>query len=309
MSLGVLFGPVVLSTNRPPRIRQRRRTHTENVHAAQVADQCLSSLPLQQPGPTSLATPVGLPQTVKGGTADSVPSTSRLDQVDHVRGRPRRHRSNGRWCGAWRCGPGRDGQRSRRPPTGQPPRPLPPGCSARSATTHTDTPTPRPARATPAPPRSPAPRAPNASCWPATPATDASAMPAAMGVLLAARLTRCPRLLPAAPRPKHRAPGRPTPTRQPAPRHPPRLPQDPDPLRRTHRLGTHPQSRLLTSLQPGMSAAVRAVVPSATDQPPVGILRRQVRDLPSRSGGASTFRNAGSSPNPSRHHWPHTGHR
>ena len=45
----------------------------------------------------------------------------------------------------------------------------------------TDTPTPKPARTTPAPHPSPAPSAPDASCWPATPATAASATPSTNG--------------------------------------------------------------------------------------------------------------------------------
>jgi len=50
----------------------------------------------------------------------------------------------------------------------------PPGCSASSATTRPDSSTPRPARTTPAAPRSPVPPAAAASCWPATPATATS---------------------------------------------------------------------------------------------------------------------------------------
>ena len=75
------------------------------------------------------------------------------------------------------------------------------------------------------------------------------------------------RLLPPAARPQHRPPGRPTPTRKPARRHPPRVHQDPDALRRTHRLVTHPRRRRLTPPQPGMSAAVRmaATVQAAAD--------------------------------------------
>ena len=66
------------------------------------------------------------------------------------------------------------------------------------------------------------------------------------------RLTRRPRLLPTAPRPRHRPPSRPAPTRQPPRRHPPRLPQDQHPLQRDHRLGP-PLNPPLDTQKHGMS--------------------------------------------------------
>jgi hypothetical protein len=67
-----------------------------------------------------------------------------------------------------------------------------------------------------------------------------------MGVLRAERLTRRPRLLRRTPRSQDRPPRRAAPTRQPPRRHPARLPQDPNPLRRDHRLGPPNPSRSLT---------------------------------------------------------------
>ncbi len=68
---------------------------------------------------------------------------------------------------------------------------------------------------------------------------------APVGVLLAERLTRCPRLLPGAALARHRASGRPPPTQQPPRRHPARLPEDRHRLQRTHRLEPpHPDRRL-----------------------------------------------------------------
>ncbi len=52
-----------------------------------------------------------------------------------------------------------------------------PGCSASSGMTRTATPPPSHAKTIPARRPSPAPRAPNASCWPASPATSASPTP------------------------------------------------------------------------------------------------------------------------------------
>ena len=70
---------------------------------------------------------------------------------------------------------------------------------------------------------------------------------AAMGLLRPARITRRPRLLQNAARPKHRPPSRAAPTRQPSPRRPPRLPQRPRPLRGIHRLGPPQRSCSLTN--------------------------------------------------------------
>ena len=71
------------------------------------------------------------------------------------------------------------------------------------------------------------------------------------------QLTRRPRLLRPAPRPRHRPPRRTPPTRQPTRRHPPRLPPQQNPLQRTHRLGAPPTERTaqcrLTSYEPGVS--------------------------------------------------------
>jgi hypothetical protein len=132
------------------------------------------------------------------------------------------------------------------------------GSSASSATIRTATPTPRLARTTPAPHRSPEPPARRRSCWPLRPQPTPGRRCAAMGVLLPARITRSPRLLQPAPRPEHRPPSPAAAARQPPRRHPPRLPQEPHPLRRTHRLEPPPQQRRLTPVEPGMSAAIRA---------------------------------------------------
>ena len=70
--------------------------------------------------------------------------------------------------------------------------------------------------------------------------------PPAMGLLLTARITGSTGLLPAAPGPQDRPRGRATPAREPLRRHPARLPEDPHPLRRTHRLGTPRHDRCLT---------------------------------------------------------------
>jgi hypothetical protein len=121
------------------------------------------------------------------------------------------------------------------------------GCSPSSETTHTATTTRKPARTTPAPPRSPGPPAARPSYWPATPATAASATPSTMGLLRTHQLTRCPRLLRLPTRARDRSPRRAAPAREPPGRHPARLPQNPHPLQRDHRLGTSPSSRSLTS--------------------------------------------------------------
>ena len=97
---------------------------------------------------------------------------------------------------------------------------------------------PKPARTTPAPARSPAPRARRKSCWPATCTTTGSSTPCTSRPSPHSRLARRPRLLRPAPRPRSRPPRRPAPARQPTRRHPARLPQNRHPLRRDHRLGT-----------------------------------------------------------------------
>ena len=111
-------------------------------------------------------------------------------------------------------------------------------------------PTPKPARTTPAPHRSPAPRArKNVVLARYARNTPPRRRAAAMGLLLAARLTRRPRLLRHPARARkigHQAALRQL--GQPTRRHPARLPQDPHPLRRDHRLGTPPhRHRRLTS--------------------------------------------------------------
>jgi hypothetical protein len=67
------------------------------------------------------------------------------------------------------------------------------------------------------------------------------------GVLCADCLPGCPGLLRRAPRPRYRPPRRTTPAGQPAGRHPARLPENPNLLRRGHRLGPPPQQRPPTS--------------------------------------------------------------
>ena len=81
---------------------------------------------------------------------------------------------------------------------------------------------------------------------PLRPQPQARRRPPAMGLLLTARITGSKGLLPPAPRPQDRPRGRATPAREPLRRHPARLPEDPHPLRRTHRLGTPLHDRCLT---------------------------------------------------------------
>ena len=120
-------------------------------------------------------------------------------------------------------------------------------------------PTPRPARTTPAPRRSPAPRAARPSCWPATPATDASATRSTSGP--SARSPPHPAPAPTTTPSRARGdrpPRRAAPAREPARRHPARLPQDPHPLRREHRLGTPPdRHRSLTPKTMGCLSGAR----------------------------------------------------
>ena len=79
--------------------------------------------------------------------------------------------------------------------------------------------------------------------WPGSSTTTGSSTPSwPRPSVRAARLTRRPRLLRPAARPRAGPQRRPAPARQPPRRHPARLPQDPHPLRRSHRLVT-PQSR------------------------------------------------------------------
>ena len=101
-----------------------------------------------------------------------------------------------------------------------------PGCSPSSATTTTATPTPRPARTTPAPARSPARPARRRSSLARFVHND-RLIDALMAQAFSALhgLTRRPRLLRPAPRPRRRPQRRAAPTRQPARRHPARLPQ------------------------------------------------------------------------------------
>ena len=100
--------------------------------------------------------------------------------------------------------------------------------------------------------------------------------PAAMGLLLAARLTRRPRLLRRAPRPQDRPPGRATPARQPARRHPARLPRRPTPSTTRHTAWAHHHQPPLDIQKPGMSAAVRYI--GTAECLPVGFpLRRDRR--------------------------------
>jgi len=75
-----------------------------------------------------------------------------------------------------------------------------------------------------------------------------------VGVLGAVPLTRRPRLLRPAPRPRRHPPPGPTCPGQPAGRHPARLPAPPQPLRRAARLGPpHPAASSLTPTSRGMS--------------------------------------------------------
>ena len=152
--------------------------------------------------------------------------------------------ADGRWSPRPRCWPGRWSRvlastRTLRSTAANPAsvRSSAPGCWPSSATTPTATPTPRPGRTTPACRRSPGPPARNGSCSPATPATVDSATRCSTGPLRAPGLTRRPRLLRPAPRPRrHPLPSPPRP-REPARRHPPRLPAPPH-LYDEHRPGT-----------------------------------------------------------------------
>lgn len=69
----------------------------------------------------------------------------------------------------------------------------------------------------------------------------------AVGLLLTALTTPSTGLLPTAPRSKDRSPSRPATAREPPRRHPPRLPEDPHPLRRRHGMRTPIHDRGLTS--------------------------------------------------------------
>ena len=133
-----------------------------------------------------------------------------------------------------------------------------PGCSASSATTRTATRGPAPARTTPAAPRSPAPRARRPSCWPGSCATERLADALHQQAFSALRASPGARAYyDQHPRPRRRASRRPAPAQQPPGRHPARLPEDPHPLRRDHRLGTPRQTRsescCLTTSGHGMS--------------------------------------------------------
>jgi hypothetical protein len=70
---------------------------------------------------------------------------------------------------------------------------------------------------------------------------------AAMGDVLAARITRRPRLLRPTASPEDQPSGRATARGQPQHRHPARLPENPHPLRREHRLGTRQHRSRLTN--------------------------------------------------------------
>ncbi len=127
------------------------------------------------------------------------------------------------------------------------------GCSPSSETTHAASATRGPARTTPAPHRSPAPPGAGPWCWPATPATNASATPSTSGALRPEELTLCPRLLRRAARSQDRPSRRAAPTRQPPRRDPARLPQDQNSLRRDHRLAPPQHRRRLTPTRHGLS--------------------------------------------------------
>ena len=111
-----------------------------------------------------------------------------------------------------------------------------PGSSASSATTRTATPAARPARTTPAPAPSPVPPERGRSSPPGSSATTGSPTRSWPRPSTPSALTWRPRPLRRRARPRHRAQPRPAQTRQPACRHPARMPQDPHPLRRGNRL-------------------------------------------------------------------------
>ena len=87
------------------------------------------------------------------------------------------------------------------------------------------TPTPRPARTTPGPARSPAPPAPNGPSWPATPATDAWPTRSTNKPSPPCAAPRGTGLLRPPPRRRRQPPPSPTCPEQPPRRHPPRLPE------------------------------------------------------------------------------------
>src|SRR4051794_10418433 len=119
--------------------------------------------------------------------------------------------------------------------------------------TRTATPTPSLARTTPARHPSPAPRASTTSCWPATPQPPPQRRHLPVGLRRPHRQSRRPRLLRRPPRPRSDSSPGSASARQPARRHPPRLPPPPHPLRRTPRLGPPHPSRRLTRTPLGMS--------------------------------------------------------
>jgi transposase len=164
----------------------------------------------------------------------------------------------------------------------------PPGCWPSSATTPPATPAPGPARTTPGPARSPKPAARSGSCRPATPATTGWPTPYTSRRSAPDRLTRRPRLLRHPAGPRHRPPRRAAPARQPAGRHPPRLPEDRHDLQRADRLGPPPHPpparRSLTlsphgMSDPGMLSGVRQTGTRPSTSP--GPSRRVVASAPS----------------------------
>ena len=101
--------------------------------------------------------------------------------------------------------------------------------------------------------------------------------PPAMGLLLNARLTRRQGLLSGPARTRDRPPGRPPPARQPPRRNPARLPQDPHPLRRNHRLAPPHLGSRLTSQNMGCLPR-----PARADSRVSGFARRRGPDAQRR---------------------------
>ena len=131
-----------------------------------------------------------------------------------------------------------------------------PGSSASSATTRTATPTPRPQELRRHLPDHPRLRHQEGRARPLRPQPPARRRPAPVGVLLAERLTRRPRLLPAAPRPRHRPPGRPAPARATASSASSTAASRPSTTYDEHTAWSHHiHDRRLTPTEPGMSAA------------------------------------------------------
>ena len=128
--------------------------------------------------------------------------------------------------------------------------------------------------------------APNASCWPAGPGTGVSPRPLPASLRRPHRLPWRPRLLRPPTRPRRYPPPSPPRPRQPARRHPARLPAPPHHLPRRHRLAERAPARRLTPSSRGMSRSFPKRSPSTPPSP-----------APRRRAVASAWRSP--APNPS----------